>query len=69
MKILTTKWFKKWSAKAKLNREGLLAAIKNLENVELRYFKKLGNDLLALNELQLQQFIAQEILFNLKVTR
>ena len=124
MKILTTKWFKKWSAKAKLNQEGLLAAIKNLENglsssnlgdhlfkirvkrehsgkssgfrtivaykkgdtaiflygfgknerdninsVELRYFKKLGNDLLALNELQLQQFIAQEILFNLKVTR
>lgn len=31
MRKLSTKWFKKWSKKARLNNENMLEAIKNLE--------------------------------------
>ncbi len=123
MKILSTKWFRRWSKKAKLRNNDLLEAINNLEsglstanlgnhlfkirvkrtgggkrsgfrtivvyqendkaiflygfgknekdNIdkhELRYFKKLGADLLALDENQIRQFIAQKTLFDIKVT-
>ena len=39
----------------------------NIDKTELQYFKKLGNDLLALNSKQLKQFVEQEILFDLEV--
>lgn len=39
----------------------------NISNSELQYFKKLGNDLLALDKDQLKQFIEQDILFNIEV--
>ena len=38
----------------------------NIDKTELQYFKKLGNDLLALNLKQLKEFIEQEILFDLE---
>ena len=39
----------------------------NISNAELQYFKKLGNDLLALDKDQLKQFIEQGILFDIEV--
>ena len=39
----------------------------NIDKAELRYFKKLGNDLLALTFDQLKQSIEQKILFDLEV--
>ena len=39
----------------------------NINNAELRYFKKLGNDLLALTFDQLKQSIEHKILFDLEV--
>lgn len=123
MKILSTKWFKKWSKKANLTNQDLLEAIKNLEgglstanlgnhlfkirvkrehggkssgfrtivvyqennkaiflygfrknekeNIgksDLQYFKKFGDDLLALNKNQIQQFVEQKILFDIEVS-
>ena len=38
----------------------------NIDKAELRYFKKLGNDLLALNSAQLEQFLEQKVLFDLE---
>ena len=121
MKRLSTKWFKKWSKKVKLDNDDLLGAISDLEDrlsttnlgshlykvrvkrehsgkssgfrtmivyqenekaiflygfgknekenidkSELHYFKKLGNDLLALNSDQLEASIRQKILFDLE---
>ncbi len=40
----------------------------NITNSELHYFKKLGNDLLALNKDQLKQFVEKNILFGIEVT-
>lgn len=39
----------------------------NIDKAELRYFKKLGNDLLALTFDQLKQSIKLKILFDLEV--
>ncbi len=39
----------------------------NIDKAELRYFKKLGNDLLVLTFDQLRQSIEQKILFDLEV--
>jgi hypothetical protein len=39
----------------------------NISTSELQYFKKLGNDLLALNKEQLKQFTKTKILFDIKV--
>ena len=39
----------------------------NISNSEFNYFKKLGNDLLALNKDQLKQFIEKNILFDIEV--
>ena len=41
----------------------------NINKVELRYFKKLGNDLLALTCDQLKQSIEQKKLFDLEVEK
>lgn len=123
MKILSTKWFKRWSKKADLKNKDLLEAINNLESglstanlgnhlfkirvrreyggkssgfrtivvyqkddkaiflygfgknerdnidkSELNYFKKLGNDLLALDEDQIRRFVEQKTLFDIEVT-
>lgn len=123
MRILATKWFKKWSKKAKLKNQDFLKAVSDLENglatadlgnhlfkirvkrehggkssgfrtivayrkekaviflygfgknekdnisdSELNHFKTLGNDLLALNIVQLKQFIEKDILFDIKVS-
>ena len=38
----------------------------NIEKAELQYFKKLGNDLLALNSAQLEHFLKQKVLFDLE---
>ncbi|MEE9336639.1 MAG: type II toxin-antitoxin system RelE/ParE family toxin [Methylococcaceae bacterium] len=38
----------------------------NIDKAELQYFKKLGNDLLALNLAQLEQFLEQKVLFDLE---
>ncbi len=38
----------------------------NISKAELQYFKKLGNDLLALNTEQLEDVIGQKILFDLE---
>ena len=38
----------------------------NIDKAELQYFKKLGNDLLALNSAQLKQFLEQKVLFDLE---
>jgi len=38
----------------------------NISKAELQYFKKLGNDLLALNSEQLEDVIGQKILFELE---
>lgn len=38
----------------------------NIDKAELQYFKKLGNDLLALDSKELDEFIGQKILFNLE---
>ncbi|MFW8602306.1 type II toxin-antitoxin system RelE/ParE family toxin [Desulfobacterota bacterium M19] len=122
MQKLSTKWFKKWSQKAKLDNHKMLEAIADLENglsvaelggnlykvrvsragkgkssgfrtivvyrkddriiflygfgknekenidkTELHYFKKLGEDLLSLNLVQLKQYLNQGILFNLEI--
>ena len=40
----------------------------NIDKSELSYFKKLGNDLLALNNDQIKQFIEQKTLFDIEVT-
>jgi len=124
MKILSTKWFNRWSKKSSLENHDLLEAIKNLEDglstsglgnhlfkirvkrkhsgkssgfrtivaykendkaiflygfgknerenidsSELKYFQKLGNDLLALNKDQLNQFLEQKILFDIEVSK
>ena len=123
MKILSTKWFKRWSKKANLKNKDLFEAINNLESglstanlgnhlfkirvrrehggkssgfrtivvyqkhdkaiflygfgknerdninkSELNYFKKLGNDLLALDEEQIRRFVEQKTLFDIEVT-
>ena len=39
----------------------------NISKSELQYFKKLGNDLLALNKDQLKQFTEKNILFDIRV--
>jgi len=39
----------------------------NIDKSELIYFRKLGADLLALDENQLRQFIAQKTLFDIEV--
>ena len=39
----------------------------NISKPELQYFKKLGNNLLALNKDQLKQFTEKNILFDIKV--
>ena len=39
----------------------------NISNSEQQHFKKLGDDLLALNKDQLKQFIEQSILFDIEV--
>lgn len=41
----------------------------NISNSELQYFKKLGNDLLALNKEQLKQFIERNVLFDIEVAK
>jgi len=121
MKKLTTKWFKKWSEKVRLNNQELLNAVRNLEEglssadlgghlfkvrvrrkhggkssgfrtilvyrkndiavflygfgknekkniarTELRYFKKLGSDLLALSPEQISHLTEQKVLFDLE---
>jgi len=38
----------------------------NIDKTELQYFKKLGNDLLALNSEELEEPIGQKILFDLE---
>jgi len=38
----------------------------NIEKAELQYFKKLGNDLLALDSEELEESIEQKILFDLE---
>jgi len=38
----------------------------NLDQSELRYFKKLGQDLLALDATDLEQAISKKVLFNLE---
>ena len=38
----------------------------NISKAELQYFKKLGNDLFALNAEQLEEAIGQKILFDLE---
>ena len=40
----------------------------NISNTELRYFKKLGNDLLALNPKEISSSLEKQILFDLEVT-
>ncbi len=63
---LSTKWFKKWSKKANFLYGFGKNEKANIDKAELRYFKKLGNDLLALTFDQLNQSIEQKILFNLE---
>jgi len=41
----------------------------NIDSSELQYFKKFGNDLLAMNNKQLEQFVEQKILFNIEVKK
>ncbi|NOQ64368.1 MAG: hypothetical protein GQ582_07635 [Methyloprofundus sp.] len=41
----------------------------NIDNSELQYFKKFGNDLLNMNEEQVDNFIEQKILFNVEVKK
>ena len=38
----------------------------NIDKAELQYFKKLGNDLLALDSEELEESIGQKILFDLE---
>lgn len=40
----------------------------NISKAELLYFKKLGNDFLALDEKQIKQLIKQKSLFEIEVT-
>jgi len=40
----------------------------NISKTELLYFKKLGNDFLALDEKQIKQLIKQKSLFEIEVT-
>jgi len=40
----------------------------NISKTELSYFKKLGNDFLALDETQIKQLIKQKSLFEIEVT-
>ncbi len=120
MKILSTKWFRKWSKKANLHNSDLLETVKNLEDglsaaslgsnlfkvrvkgensgkssgfrtiviyregdraiflygfgkskkenidsLEQKYFKKLGNDLLVLSESQITELIEKKALFDI----
>ena len=39
----------------------------NISKSELRYFRKLGSDLLALNKDQIKQFVEKNILFDIEV--
>ncbi len=39
----------------------------NISKTELQYFKKLADDLMALNSEQIEQFIEQKVLFNLEI--
>jgi hypothetical protein len=39
----------------------------NIDTNELRYFKKLGNDLLSLTSEQLEKAISQKVLFDIEV--
>jgi len=41
----------------------------NIDSSELQYFRKFGNDLLAMNSKQLEQFVEQNILFNIEVKK
>ena len=41
----------------------------NIDNSELQYFKKFGNDLLNINKEQVDNFIEQKILFNVEVKK
>ncbi len=41
----------------------------NIDKVELRFFKKLGKDLLGLTADRLKKYVAQEILFDLEVDK
>ena len=41
----------------------------NIDKVELKYFKKLGKDLLELTSDQLKKYVVQEILFDLEVEK
>lgn len=41
----------------------------NIEKAELHYFKKLGNDLLAIDVQQLEGFLEKQILFDLEVLK
>jgi hypothetical protein len=121
MKKLSTKWFKKWANKVKLNNEDLLDAVnalesglstanlggnlfkvrvkrkhsgkragfrtiivfksdvqavflfgfeknekENINKNELKYFKKLGYDILSLNSKELEKAMSKKILFDLE---
>ena len=41
----------------------------NISTSELQHFKKLGNDLLALDKDKLKHFVGEKILFDIKVPR
>jgi len=41
----------------------------NIDKTELKYFKKLGKDLLSLNSNQLKKYVQQDILFDLEVEK
>ncbi len=41
----------------------------NIDKVELKYFKKLGKDLLELTSDQLKKYVVREILFDLEVEK
>ena len=41
----------------------------NISTSELQHFKKLGNDLLALDKDKLKHFVDEKILFDIKVSR
>ncbi len=39
----------------------------NISKTELQYFKKLADDLIALNSEQIEQFLEQKVLFDLEI--
>lgn len=41
----------------------------NISKTELQYFKKLADDLMALNSEQIEQFIEQKVLFDLEANK